>query len=171
MLDGFTDFAIGYCDHDVGRPSLGRLIPKIIVAYLLITAMFLTESQFRKHGIDLEARVETIGETKLQGKCAGTGLLVRYHFRDPVTGQPRMNTVALPRHLAPTTQMATIEYIPGEYPTSRLKVQQRPIIFSIYFWINAIFMTVIIGLIGCVAWQAHHPIPRSSERRVRLKRC
>ena len=75
-----------------------------------------------------------------------------------------MNTVTVPERLAPAGPLASIEYISGQYPSSRLKSQARPEIASVFFWLNVILLGSIAGLIGYIVWEAHCPIPRSSQR-------
>ena len=158
MSEGLMDVAADVCSNDSGRPTLWRLVIKLVIVYAILAMISLAESRFRAQGIELQANVETIGRN-LKGE-----LLVRYHFRDPVTGLTRMNTVTVPEHLAPRGLVATIEYIPCEYPSSRLKGQARPEIASVFFWVNVVLLSSIASLIGYIIWEMHHPIPRSSQR-------
>jgi hypothetical protein len=163
-LDGWTDVALDRCGSDYGRPSSGRLLFKLVMLYIVLAVLCHSECLFRKHAIELEAKVETIGEVRCGGRRPQTCMLIRYHYRDPITGKPRFNTVTVPKNLSPAGPAATIEYIPGEPPSTRLKAQARPAVISIFFWVNVVLLTAIAGVIGCIAWEANHPIPRSSER-------
>jgi hypothetical protein len=159
MSDGWTDIGTDYCSQHDCRPTAWKLVIRLVIMYAILATMSLCESRFRSRGIELEARVETVGA------APKGGLLVRYHFRDPVSGLPRMNTVTVPKNLAPQGPTAPIEYIPGEYPTSRLKSQAKPVITTVFFWLNAILLAGIAGVIGFIVWEGHRPIRRSSERR------
>jgi len=154
MLDGWADCATDYCSHDSGRPTWSRLAIKLFLAYLILAAACWTESRFRKEGIELEARVELVG----QGPKGSQ--LVRYHFRDPMTGTPRMNTVGLPRNQELPKRTALIEYIPGEFPSSRLKIQARPYCINLFVWMNIVFIAAATGFIIYVAREANRPIRR-----------
>ncbi len=159
MSDGWVDVASGLCEPDYQRQTPVRLVIKLIVLYIVFAAVCWGESLFRRHGIELEATVETVGAGPKGDRR------IRYHFRDPVTGMARMNTVSVREDLAPRGQTALIEYIPGDVPSSRLKIQARPYVISVFFWLNVVLLSAIGGLLGYIAWEANRPIARSSERR------
>lgn len=160
MLDSFMDFGADYCSNDYGRPSWGRVLFKLAVLYLMLATACWVECRFRREGIELDGSVETVGSGPKNLR------LVRYRFRDPTTGLPRMNTVYVPEHMTPETQTVRIEYIPGIYPTSRLKSSALSSAPSIFFCINVVFALVVAGVVGFVAWEANHPIP---SNRIRFK--
>ena len=160
MLDGWADTLADCSSNHCGRPSWSKVVCRLVLLYLVMAAMCYTETRFRKHGIELQARTEVIGAGP---KCSK---LVRYHFHDPVTGIARMNTVTIPRHQNPPGATALIEYIPGEYPTSRLKDQARPGCVSFFFWMNIVYFACVVGFIGYLAYEANRPI-RSSVHSAR----
>lgn len=160
MFDSFMDFGADCCSNDYGRPSWGRVLFKLAVLYLMLATACWVECRFRREGIELDASAETVGIGKNNSR------LVRYRFRDPTTGMSRMNTVSVPEHMAPETQTIRIEYIPGIYPTSRLKSPALSSAPSIFFCINVIFVLVVVGVVGGVAWEANHSIP---GKRIRFK--
>lgn len=160
MSDGLMGIAADCCSHDFGRPSWGRVIFKLVVLYGMLATACWIECRFRSQGIELDASVEIVGGGPKNSR------LVRYRFQDPMTGLPRMNTVSVPEHMAPQTQNVRIEYIPGTYPTSRLKSSALPWTPSLFFWINVVFFTAAAGVIGFVAWEANHPLP---GHRIRFK--
>lgn len=160
MSDGLMGIAADCCSHDYGRPSWGRVIFKLVVLYGMLATACWIECRFRSQGIELDASVEIVGGGPKNSR------LVRYRFQDPMTGLPRMNTVSVPEHMAPQTQNVRIEYIPGTYPTSRLKSSALPWTPSLFFWINVVFFTAAAGVIGFVAWEANHPLP---GHRIRFK--
>jgi len=166
ILDSWNDLAVDYCCSDAGPPRSGRLLLKLIIFYIVLAALCHTECLFRQHGIELEAKVETVGQVRTGGRHPRDCLLVRYHFSDPFTGKPRFNTVTIPKNHAPTGTTATIVYVAGEPPSTRLKIQERPFVIDLFFWVNVIFLAAIAVVIGRIAWEANHPIQRSSERRV-----
>lgn len=164
LMDSFADFSGSFAHGDQGLSWPYRIMTRLVIAYILLSVSSYAESQFRSRGIELEARVETVGQDR------NGGLRIRYHFRDPVTEAPRMNTVVVPDNQVPTGQTATIEYIPGEIPTSRLKSQARPQVLHWFFWVNVVFVAGIAGMVGFIAWEGMRPIPKSSERRCPLPR-
>ena len=161
MFDGVMDVGADYCSHDCGRPSWGRVVFKLVVLYLMLATACWVECRFRGQGIELDASAEIVGAGPKNSR------LVRFRFQDPTTGLPRMNTVSVPEHLAPQAQTVRIEYIPGQYPTSRLKSSAVPWMPSLFFWVNVVFFTAVAGVIGFVAWEANHPIPGN---RIRFKK-
>ena len=160
MFDSFMDSGADCCSNDYGRPSWGRVYFKLAVLYLMLATACWVECRFRREGIELDGSVETVGMGPKNSR------LVRYRFRDPTTGLPRMNTVYVPEHLAPETKTVRIEYIPGIYPTSRLKSSALTSAPSIFFCINVVFALVMLSVVGSVAWEANHPI---SSNRIRFK--
>lgn len=161
MFDGAMDFGADYCSHDCGRPSWGRVVFKLVVLYVMLATACWIECRFRGQGIELDASAEVVGPGPKNTR------LVRYRFQDPTTGLPRMNTVRVAEHMTPQTQTVRIEYIPGLYPTSRLKSLAVPWMPNLFFWVNAVFFTVLAGVIGFVAWEANHPI---HGHRIRFKK-
>ncbi len=169
MSDGLSDFAVGYCEHDCGRPSWGRVAFKLALLYVALASLCWIESRFRQHGIQVQGTAEIVG-----GGPKNTRL-VRYQFHDPQTGALRVNTVTVPESAAPKSAAVAIEYLPGEYPRSRLRAQARPEAIPIFFWVNIVFGIGVLGLVGYLAWEANHTLPRESTRqrarmRARLKR-
>ena len=157
MLDGWIENVADCSSNDFGRPTWLKVFIRLFLLYLVLAAMCYTESRFRKHAIELVARTEVIGAGP---KCSQ---LIRYHFHDPVTGAARMNTVTIPRNQKPPSATALIEYIPGEYPTSRLKEQARPGSITIFYWMNLVYCACAAGFIGYLAWEANRPICRTSR--------
>ncbi len=170
MVGDWTDAGLDYCSSCNGRRGSTRLLLKLIILYIILAVLSQTESLFRRSAIELTARIEPVGEVRRGGRHPQQCMLIRYHFSDPVIAKPRQNTVTVPKHDAPTGATATIEYISGEPPMTRLKSQARPILEPFFFWVNITLLSLIAGVIGWVAWEAHSPIPRSSERRVVLKK-
>ena len=164
LMDSFADFGGTFAHCDEGSSWRFRITIRLVIAYIVLAIASFAESQFCSRGMELEARIETVGQ-------AGNGdLRIRYHFRDPLTGAPRMNTVVVHDDQVPRGQSATIEYIPGEMPTSRLKSQARPQVLHWFFWVNVVFVAGIAGMVGFIAWEGMRPIPKSSERRCPLPR-
>ena len=170
MWDNWADHALDQCGSDYGRPLSGRFLFKLVFVYIILGTMCHTEQLFRAHSLEVEAKVETVGEVRGGGRRPQECLLIRYHYHDPATGQLRQNTVQVPKTRSPVGPTTTIEYIPGQPPRTRLKEQARPILISVFFWLNVLFALAIAGLIGMIAWEANHPIARSSERRSPAKR-
>lgn len=159
MFDGFNDFALEYCANDHGRQKWPGIVIRLILLYLVLAGACWTESQFRSHGIDVEAKIEVIGVGPKETQ------LVRYTYPDPTTNLPRMNTVTLGRGVKVPGAIDIIEYIPGEYPTSRLKIQARPLAFSLFAWLNVIYAGCVMGFLWYLARQANRPIRRRPIRR------
>ncbi len=153
MFDGAMGVATDFCAHDCGRPSWGRLVLKSVVLYVILATACYIECRFRRESIELDASVEIVGGGPKNNR------VVRYCFRDPTNGLPRMNTVTVPEHLSPKTTTARIEYIPGVYPTSRLKSSSLPWAPSVFGVVNALFFGGIACVIGSVIWEANHPLP------------
>ena len=170
MVGDWTDAGFDYCGSCNRRLSPARLLFKLIILYIILAVLAQAESQFRRRAIELTARIEPVGEVRRGGRHPQQCMLIRYHYSDPVTAKPRQNTVTVPKHDAPTGPTAVIEYISGEPPMTRLKSQARPILEPVFFWVNITLLSLIAGVIGWIAWEAHSPIPRSSERRVVLKK-
>jgi hypothetical protein len=169
MSDGIADFAVGCCEHDCGRPSWSKLALRLAVLYVVLASMCWVESRFRNQGVVVRGTADIVG-----GGPKNTRL-VRYQFHDPQSGALRVNTVTVPECAAPKTAAVAIEYIPGEYPRSRLLTQARPEAIPIFFWVNIVFGIGALGLVGYLAWEANHTLPRESTRqrarmRARLKR-
>ncbi len=155
MLGGWADTLCDCSSNYFGRHSWSKVVCRLVLLYLVMAGLCYTETRFRKHGIELQARTEVIGAGP---KCSK---LVRYHFHDPVSGIARMNTVTIPRHQNLPGATALIEYIPGEYPTSRLKDQARPGCVSFFFWMNIVYFSGVTALIVYLAYEANRPIRRS----------
>ncbi len=159
MYDSLADSALSSCGDGPTPATWSRLFLKLGVAYVALAALSCTECSFRDQSVEVEGRVEPVGA----GPKPNT-LMVRYHFTDPVTHKPRMNTTRLPVHLVPNTPTAIVQYIPGEMPSSRLKVETRSEMPSVFFWVNVVFGVAAMGLIGYIAWEANHPIQRPRNR-------
>lgn len=162
-MDIWVPIAADACDGPVHGCGSGRwlnLLLRLFIAYLILAALCWIELGFRKKSVDVEAKVE------LAGAGPKNTVWVRYHFRDPVTGKPRMGTEVVNPDRAPVGQTAIVEYIPGEYPWSRLKSEARPGLPSFFFWLNVIFAAAFAGLLGYIAWEANHPLVK--RKRVRI---
>ncbi len=159
MYDTCADSALDSCSDGVGCITRGRLVLKIAIAYVALAALCWMERDFRFHSQEVEGRIEIVGTVPKNNMTR-----VRYHFTDPVTHQSRMNTTALPAHLVPRTQTAVVQYIPGDFPSSRLKIETRSGIPPLFFWLNVVFGMGIVGFVSYLAWEAHRPIPRPKNR-------
>jgi hypothetical protein len=167
MTEPWVHAAADFCgpDYGCGSGRWMRLTVKLVIAYFTLAALCWIELKFRQQSIDLEARVEIVGDGPR--KCGSPATLrVRYHFHDPLTGKPRMNTELVNRDRAPVLGTATVEYVPGEYPMSRLKSEAHPAAPSIFLWVNAVFFSGVAGLLGYIAWEANRPIGGRKRRRI-----
>lgn len=170
-MDGWADLAIDHCTSDCYRPTSLKLLLRLIVLYLVLAALCHAEYLFRETSIEIEGTAETVGDVqKRVGRNSVNASLVRYHYRDPISGRPRFNTVTVPGNQTPSGRV-TIEYIAGEPPRTRLKQQAAPVLIHVFFWGNAVLLTAIAGTIGWVAWDFRRPIARSEQRRVRLRKA
>ncbi|HET6425623.1 MAG TPA: hypothetical protein VFG20_18180 [Planctomycetaceae bacterium] len=159
MYDSWADSALESCNDGCGDVRWIRLTLKIIIAYISLAALSCAECAFRDESVEVEGLVEAIGRGPKPHM-----VLVRYEFTDPVTHRPRVSTTHLPERLVPKTQTATVQYIAGDMPSSRLKIETRTTVPSVFFWVNVVFAIAVTGLLGYLAWEANHPIPRPRNR-------
>jgi hypothetical protein len=162
-MDAWVPIASDACSGPVHGCGSGRwlgLFFRLLIAYLILAALCWIELGFRDKSVDVEANFE------IAGAGPKNTVWVRYHFRDPVTGKPRMGTEVVHPDRVPAGQTTTVEYIPGEFPSSRLKSEARPEIPPIFFWLNVVFVTGLAGLIGYIAWEANRPLVKRKRGRI-----
>ncbi len=164
MIDGLTNIGIDAMGNDCGRPSWGKVIFKALLLYMILAGFCWMECLFRDKGIEVDGTAEVIGAVNVKGRNLA---VVRYHFRDPVSGQPRMNTVHLGEHSVPTTPVVKVEYVPGDFPSSRLKQMAHPMLPGFFFWVHVIFFVGLAAFIGWIALDANQPI---KGNRIRFKK-
>src|SRR5438093_4519568 len=146
------DIAVDFVGSNDGpyygqRGFWGRIVLKLVVVYLLIAFWSWEELRYRAAGIEVPAEVAKVGPAR-------KGLLsVRYTFRDPISGIPRQNTVAIPESQFPESGKAPIQFLPGENPQSRLLCQTRPAVVRVFIGINVVLGIAVIAFIGCFAWE------------------
>lgn len=167
MSELWVDTAGDYCSSDLGcgRGLWYRLAFRLFIVYLFLATLCWIELKFRKESIEVDARFEIVGSgPSHRGTCNSVN--VRYNFTDPVTGKPRMNTEVVRMDRVPSGRITTVEYIPGEYPWSRLKSEAYTGTPALFLWVNVIFFTGVVGLIGYIAWEANHPIGGRKRHRI-----
>lgn len=140
------------------RFSWPRLYVKLLIAYAVIAFFCWEEVRYRSGGVEVTADVQAVGNDH-KGRTQ-----IRYTFRDPQTGAQRRNTVALPESQRPAGRTATVQCIPGELSSSRLKSQARPSAIAVFATINAVLLLATAGLIGYWAREANRrPLTRQQR--------
>lgn len=142
------------------RGFWGRIVLKLIVVYLLIAFWSWEELRYRAAGIEVP------GEAVKVGPARKNLISVRYTFRDPISGIPRHNTVAIPESLFPESGKASIQFLPGENPQSRLLNQARPNVVRVFVGINVVLGLAVTAFLGCIAWEANRPYVTPQGRMV-----
>lgn len=138
----------------------GKFVLLVVVSYVLLAWCCWTELCYR-NSLELPAQFTVVGNvihTSRQGNREMHRL--RYTFQDPVTGQRHQNTVEILPSLVPAGQRVTIQYLPGEYSRSRLAVQARPEMVTVFYSITALLALIGVGALAWLSREAHIQPPR-----------
>lgn len=151
-----------------------RIAIKVAIVYAMFGFFYWEEIRFQTAGMRLEGRVVemyAVGDRQ-------AGLLIKYDFHDPLTGTRRHDAAEIGEALRPTTDVVAVEYIPGEFPRSRLAMESRPGVKWVFLGMTATFGTTVLMLLGYLAWEANHkPLTRQQravaayrrEKRIRAR--
>ncbi len=151
-MDSFD--VVDACDSGFTH-TLPRLLIKLGILYCVVTFWCWNELRFQAAGIELPAEIEA---TTTYHRSNGNHNYVRYHYRNPETGNTMTHTTNIRGPKAPQTGSATIEFLGGSVPQSRLLVERRPWVVSFFVWFNVAIASVIVGTLGYVIWD-YHRIP------------
>lgn len=138
----------------------GKLVLLVLVSYVLLAWCCWTELCYR-NSLELPAQFTVVGNvihTSRHGKREMHCL--RYTFQDPVTGQRHQNTVEIPPSQVPAGQHVMIQYLPGEYSKSRLALQARPEVVTVFYSITALLVLIGVGALVWLSREAHTQPPR-----------
>lgn len=163
-----TSGALDFACSDSGLCSgnfWGRLILKLSIIYVVCGIWAWDELRYRAEGTELTAKAQVVGEVRQCGRwgCHDNSL-VRYEFRDPKTGTLRHNTVTVPKKIAPDSGTAQIQFLPGEYPQSRLLSQARPSSVWAFGIMSVMLLVACLGFIGHAAWLANRKYLTPQQR-------
>ena len=147
-----------------------------IFAYCLIFDVLLgwcawTELKYH-NAVEVAAKFMVVGKVEYHSRNGGHRILhrLRYEFRDPQTGQRRQNTVEIVPALVPAGQTVMVQHLPGEMPASRLVIQARPMIVTVFTIINSILGLALCGVIAWLAWEANTKPLTRQQRWVRERK-
>ncbi len=155
------DATIGFADASQGQAwTKTKLIAWFVIFDVLLSWCCWTELKYRG-AMELPAIFKVVGSVT-HGDRHGSRKLhcLRYTFRDPRTGQPRQNTVHIPPSQVPLGQEVMIQFLPGEYPRSRLAIQAKPAVVTIFLSINAVLVLVGVGGLVWLSREAQAKLPR-----------
>lgn len=133
----------------------GRLILICVVLYSLMAWGCWTELRYRS-AVELPAQFTVVGNTIRNSRHGSHELhRVRYTFHDPVTGRRHQNTVEVPPSQVPAGQHVMVQYLAGEFPESRLVIQARPTVVTVFHSMTALLALIGGGAIVCLSRDAH----------------
>ena len=170
------DVTLSFVENTDVSPGDGR---HTVIAWCLIFDVLLawcswTELSYR-NAVEVTAKFTVVGTLEHDSRNGGHRVWhrLRYEFRHPNTGRLCQNTVAIPTECVPAGQSVLVQYIPGEMLTSRLALQARPVILTVFMVINSVFVLAFCGVIVCLAREANHkPLTRQQrwmQERNRIK--
>lgn len=140
--------------------SKGKLVAWLVILDILFGWCCWTELKYRG-AMELPAKFAVVGSVTHCDRHGSHELhCLRYTFRDPHTGQRRQNTVHIPPSLVPQGQEVMIQYLPGEYPRSRLALQARPVVVTVFYVINGVFVVACASVLVWLAAEAKRKLPR-----------
>lgn len=144
-----------------------RLGIKLVLFYAFVAFCCWSEVRYRS-AVELTADIELVRpHIRKRNACVD----VRYTFRDPETGERRGNTVTIPEDDRPSGTTAVIQYLPGDSPESRLAVQARPWMMTVFVATNCGLLAIVVGYVGYLAWEFHHdPLRRLPPQQRGLER-
>jgi hypothetical protein len=146
------------CEGQVA--TRGRLLFLCVVSYLLLGWCCWTELRYRR-AIELPAQFNVVGNVIHGGRHGPREMhCLRYWFQDPVTGRRYQNTVEIAPSEAPAGQRVMVQYLSGEFPESRLAIQARPVVVTVFYSITALLALMVVGAVFWLSVEAHAQPPR-----------
>ncbi len=150
-----------FVDASEGQAATkGKLVAWLVILDILLGWCCWTELKYRG-AMELPAKFVVVGGV-VQADRHGSHELhcLRYTFRDPRTGLLRQNTVHIPPSMVPHGQEVMIQYIPGEYLRSRLVIQAKPAVVTVFYTINAVLVLIGVGGLVWLSREAQGKLPR-----------
>ncbi len=155
------DVTIEFANASEGQATTkGKLVAWLLILDLLLGWCSWSELKYQG-AMELPANFKVVGSVTHCDRHGSHELhSLRYTFRDPQTGQPRQNTVHIPPSQVPQGQEVMIQYLPGEYPRSRMAIQAKPAVVTIFLSINAVLVLIGVGGLVWLSQEAHGKLPR-----------
>lgn len=155
------DVTTGFVDASEGQAvTKGKFVAWLMIFDVLLGWCCWTELSYRS-SLELPAQFSVIGNVVHCGRHGSREMhCLRYTFRDPQTGLRRQNTVEILPSLVPAGQQVMIQYLPGESPRSRLVLQAKPAVVTVFLAINAVFALIGVGGLVWLVREANTKLPR-----------
>ena len=155
------DFTVGFADASEGQTATKcKFVAWLVIFDVLLGWCCWTELRYRS-SVELPAQFSVIGNVVHHGRHGSREMhCLRYTFRDPQTDLRRQNTVEILPSMVPAGQQVMIQYLPGEYPRSRLVIQAKPVVVTVFFSINAVLALIGVGGLAWLSREAQTKLPR-----------